>query len=256
MEISPWKQASVGPLSQAWKAIVLILIISAEKFDQAITDYSAGLELKEGLLPTSSRHIAEVHYKLSMVLDLTSGRLSDAITHAQKAFESVESRIASLRDALSGQFPAPPPEGVKGKGKATAKLARDDVFEDMTNSQLESELKELLGLKEDLALKVRASVHSEGSYVHHAGQVEELKASPNEDLGLSAPELAARALDKELSAGTPSTAPTVVTDLTSMVKKKKKKPTIEDTNGGKRKAEGDTESSPIEKKARLDTPEQ
>jgi HAT1-interacting factor 1 len=75
-------------------------------------------------------------------------------------------------------------------------------------------------------------------------------------LGLSAPELAAKALDKELDARTSSTAaPVVVVDLTSMVKKKKKVPPLEDSNSGKRKAEGETETSPIEKKAKLDTPE-
>jgi HAT1-interacting factor 1 len=93
-----------------------------------------------------------------MVLDLTSGRLSDAISHVEKALESVESRMALLRDGLSNQVPAaPPPEeqkpDIKGKGKATAKLARDDP-QSMTKSQMESELKELSGLKDDLALKV------------------------------------------------------------------------------------------------------
>ena len=91
-------------------------------------------------------------------------------------------------------------------------------------------------------------------HAHHSEQVEELKSSPNENLGFSAPELAARALDKELGASTsePPAAPAVVTDLTSMVKKKKKTP-AEDSNSGKRKADGDAESSPIEKKAKLDT---
>ncbi|KAF8745451.1 hypothetical protein AX14_008884 [Amanita brunnescens Koide BX004] len=213
--------------------------LETEKFDQAINDYSQGLELKEELLPISSRHIAEVHYKLSMVLDLTSGRLSDAISHVEKALESVESRMALLRDGLSGQIPASEEQkpDIKGKGKATAKLARDDL-QNMTKSQMESELRELNGLKDDLALKV-----------------EELKSSPNETLGLSAPELAARALDKELDAGASSAAPAVVTDLTSTVKKKKKIPPLEDSNSGKRKAEGDTETSPIEKKVKLDTPD-
>ncbi|KAK2463620.1 hypothetical protein APHAL10511_004371 [Amanita phalloides] len=218
--------------------------LETEKFDQAITDYSAGLKLKEELLPISSRHIAEAHYKLSMVLDLTPGRLSDAITHAKKARESVVSRIALLRDGLSDQSPvALPPEAhnleVKGKGKATPKLAVDDL-EEMTKSQMENELKELNDLKDDLALKV-----------------EELKSSPNEDIGLSAPELAAKALDKELNAGTSSfAAPAVVTDLTSMVKKKKKNPPMEDLSTAKRKAEGDAETSPIEKRAKLHTPEE
>ncbi|KAF8637646.1 hypothetical protein AX17_002714 [Amanita inopinata Kibby_2008] len=219
--------------------------LETEKFDQAITDYSAGLVLKEELLPISSRHIAEAHYKLSMVLDLTSGRLSEAISHAEKALESVESRIALLRDGLSGQVPVLPTESqkkdAKGKGKAAHKLMTDDVVQTMSKSQMENEIKELTGLKDDLALKV-----------------EELKSSPNEDLGLSAPTLAARALDKELNVGSvassTSSAP-VVHDLTSAVKKKKKAPATEESAAAKRKAEGDAEASLIEKKVRLDTPE-
>jgi HAT1-interacting factor 1 len=128
-----------------------------EKFDQAITDYEVGLELKINLLPTSSRQIAEAHYKLSMVLDLTSGRLSDAIIHVQKALESVESRLAELRDGLSGQLPPLPAQTVKdtkGKGKSSGRLVRDDYVQNMSKTQIESEIKELRGLRDDLALKV------------------------------------------------------------------------------------------------------
>ncbi|PFH51968.1 hypothetical protein AMATHDRAFT_2671 [Amanita thiersii Skay4041] len=218
--------------------------LETEKFDQAITDYSAGLKLKEELLPVSSRHIAEAHYKLSMVLDLSSGRLSESIIHAEKALESVASRISELRAGLSGQLSSdgPEKEGTKGKGKATTKLVRDGTIQSMTRPQMESELKELEGLREDLALKV-----------------EELKVSPNENLGLSAPTLAAQALDKELNAGpsTPLPAPAqaTVNDLTSMVKKKKKapEPPAEESAQVKRKADADADTS-TEKKARLDTP--
>ena len=136
-----------------------------EKFDQAITDYSAGLTLKNELLPLSSRQIAEAHYKLSMVLDLTSGRLADAIVHAERALESVETRMAELRDGLNGQLNAPvlkePKKDAKGKGKASGtKLVRDDLVQDMSRPQIEAEIKELEGLKEDLALKVIVNVAS------------------------------------------------------------------------------------------------
>lgn len=132
----------------------------AEKFDQAITDYSAGLALKTDLLPLSSRQIAEAHYKLSIVLDLTSGRLGDSITHAERALDSVEARLAELRAALSGQGYVKPEssgkkEDVKGKGKATSpSLLGTDAIAHMSKSQMEAEEKELQGLREDLALKV------------------------------------------------------------------------------------------------------
>lgn len=148
----------------------------SEKFDQAITDYEAGLALKVKLLPLSSRQIAEAHYKLSMVLDLTSGRLADAIVHAEKALESVESRLVELRDGLSGQSKQEAPEvkkDFKGKGKSTgARLVRDDLVHAMTSNQIEGEIKELSGLKEDLALKVSCPHYAVNTYQYpfHVGR--------------------------------------------------------------------------------------
>ncbi|KAG6890077.1 hypothetical protein C0995_012026 [Termitomyces sp. Mi166 len=213
--------------------------LETEKFNQAITDYQAGLDLKTQLLPISSRQIAEAHYKLSIVLDLTPGRLSDAIIQAEKALESVENRLAELRNGLSDQLPPLPEEekpSAKGKGKSTgSRLVRDELVQNMSKSRIEAELQELSELKEDLALKV-----------------EELKTTPNNsaDGTMSAPAMAAQALDKELNAGSPvvsGTVPAVVNDLTSVVKKKKP--------AEKRKADADAESSSTEKKARIDTPE-
>jgi HAT1-interacting factor 1 len=93
-----------------------------------------------------------------MVLDLTSGRLADAITHAEKALESVRARLTELRDGLNGQLEPPPQEvkkDVKGKGKLTgARLFRGDSVHQMTKVQIENEIKELDELQEDLALKV------------------------------------------------------------------------------------------------------
>ena len=140
----------------------------SEKFDQAISDYTAGLDLKKDLLPLSSRQIAEAHYKLSIVLDLTSGRLGDSITHAERALDSVEARLAELRDTLSGQgLVKPEPEDPKGKGKGKAtgsSLLGDDAISLMTKSQMEAEEKELQGLREDLALKVCAYARAVCSY--------------------------------------------------------------------------------------------
>jgi len=133
---------------------------SLEKFDQAITDYSAGLALKADLLPLSSRQLAEAHYKLSMVLDLTSGRLSDAIIHAEKALKSVLGRISEVKDGLDGKLtPTPVPEHKeldrKGKGKAApVVLASGELVQNLTKSQLEGELRDLESLREDLAAKV------------------------------------------------------------------------------------------------------
>ncbi|KAL5492511.1 hypothetical protein ACEPAI_3958 [Sanghuangporus weigelae] len=212
--------------------------LETEKFDVAIPDYESGLALKSELLPISSRQLAEAHYKLSMVLDLTSGKLSQAIRHAEKALESVETRLAELRIGLSGQLPPlpEPPQAaaskqdVKGKGKAApVRVAQEELVQNMSKSQIEAEIKELEGLHEDLALKV-----------------DELKTNPANEL-TNAPALVAKALDEELNAGTKSgdpSKPLVINDLNQMVRKKKK-PAVEAStttqNGdaemnGKRKA--------------------
>lgn len=131
-----------------------------EKFDQAISDYTAGLQLKIELLPQSSRQIAEAHYKLSIVLDLSSDRQNEAIEHAEKALASVEARLAELRNVISGQVKIEPQaQDAKGKGKGPAsgsRLPGEDSIRKMSKAQMQSEIKELEGLKEDLGMKVRA----------------------------------------------------------------------------------------------------
>ena len=151
----------------------------------------------------------------------------------------------------------PDASDVKGKGKAKGpRILGEDAVQTLSKAEMESELKELEGLKEDLALKV-----------------EELKTTPNEPV-LSAPEMVAKALDKELNAsaatssgsGSKPAAPAQVNDLTGMVKKKKKAaPETVEANGaaapsvsgsgsttGKRKAEDEESASPSEKKVKLD----
>ncbi|KAG2141246.1 hypothetical protein DEU56DRAFT_734341 [Suillus clintonianus] len=214
--------------------------LETEKFDQAITDYSEGLALKIDLLPISSRQIAEAHYKLSIVLDLTSGRLSDAILHAEKALESVDARLAELRDGMDGKLlPVPSQEAKadkKGKGKAVGSGVFADSVRHLTKTQMEAEIKECEGLKEDLALKV-----------------EELKTTPSEPTE-SAPAMAARALDAELNAKPVSVPgqPAVVNDLTSLVVKKKKKAAEVDAPAKRRADDGEDDGSPTAKKAKLE----
>ena len=129
-----------------------------EKLDLAITDFEAALAIKGELLPLSSRQLAEAHYKLSIVLDLTSGRLAQAIHHAEKALESVEARLAEMRNAQNGQVPPMLEEtkaDTKGKGKATAPvIAPKEMVQNMTKNQIEAEIKDLEGLREELALRV------------------------------------------------------------------------------------------------------
>ena len=115
------------------------------------------------MLPLSSRQLAEAHYKLSIALDLTAGRLADAIHHAQRALESIEARLVELQAGLAGTLPPlPEPSDAKDedkdKGKGKAKqvvLAPEELVQNRSRAQIEAEIKELGELKQDLALKVR-----------------------------------------------------------------------------------------------------
>jgi hypothetical protein len=87
--------------------------------------------------------------------------------------------------------------------------------------------------------------------------VEELKMAPNHerDGGLSAPELAQRALDRELNAAPVVRQGMPVNDFTSMVVKKKRKarPVLEASGTvEKRKAEDGEAPTPPDKKVRLE----
>lgn len=83
-----------------------------------------------------------------------------------------------------------------------------------------------------------------------------MKTSPIEEPTDSAPDLVAKALDKELNgAAGASSTPVQVNDLTSIVKKKKKAPDATANGNGstKRKADDDPVGSPGDKKMKLES---
>ena len=144
------------PKLKSFTFLLFVGLWVVEKFEQAITDYSSGIALKTELLPLSSRQLAEGHYKLSIALDLTAGRLADAIHHAQRALESIEARLVELRAGLAGTLPPlPEPSDTNGKGKGKqVTLAQEELVQNRSKAQIEAEIKELGELKQDLALKV------------------------------------------------------------------------------------------------------
>ena len=76
--------------------------------------------------------------------------------HAEKALDSIESRLSDLQSALTdetAQDAVIPIIDIKGKGKA--KLMEADAVSTLSKTQIEGEIKELSSLKGDLALKVR-----------------------------------------------------------------------------------------------------
>ena len=134
------------------------------------------MELKIDILPTSSRQVAEGHLKLALVLDITPGRLADAIHHVELSIASVEARLAELRGGTqthvdaSSSLSSSSGSGsadIKGKGKMK-KLIRDPAVSDMTPSQVEQEIKDLEGMKQELLLKVSRCLYSPfTSLTHH-----------------------------------------------------------------------------------------
>lgn len=131
--------------------VVLIKCRCLEKFDQAISDYTSGLAIKTQLLPFHSRGVCEAHYRLSLVLDLTPGKLSEGVRHIEQAIASLQARISVIKERLET------PVDVKGKGKGV--LTRD-VLDTMDEDALKAELKDVEELLKDLTLKVRL-IHPE-----------------------------------------------------------------------------------------------
>lgn len=125
------------------------------------------------------------------MLDLSSGRLEEAIGHAEKAVECVDARLAELREAQNrangldkeeggGQAEGAAEEKAdgatadaeandqadgqteakekseKGKGKQKPQsLLPEDDLQNLTAAQLAAEVRELEGLRGELGMKVR-----------------------------------------------------------------------------------------------------
>ena len=90
---------------------------------------------------------------------MTPGQLSSAISHVEKALQSVEARVEELRvgpqQRSAPPSSAPDPKG-KGKGKVVASsLLKGDSVHDLSPQEIEAELKEMDELRSDLMLKVR-----------------------------------------------------------------------------------------------------
>lgn len=135
-----------------------------EKFDQAIVDYEAALNIKVKILPTSNRQIAEAHFRLSLAYDMTSGKLEKQIEHVEKALESVKTRLQILRDLLPKASESKPvvEADAKGKGKSTTVqenplgwTPKIESLENMTKGEIEAEVKDVTSLSEELEMKVR-----------------------------------------------------------------------------------------------------
>ena len=96
------------------------------------------------------------------MLDLTAGRLVEAIHHARRAPKSIKACLEELHAGLAGTLaPLPEPstsatDDAKGKGKQGALvLAPDGQVQNWSKTQIKADIEELGELKQDLALKAR-----------------------------------------------------------------------------------------------------
>ena len=128
-----------------------------EKFDQAVGDYTSGLNLKQKILPAHSRQIAEAHYRLSLALDLTPGKLAYAVEQAEKAVASVDARLELLNkaqgkasDTDAAMVESMAPVGAHGM---IGSLANDGI-DGLSKTQLQAQLKEFQEMRTELAAKV------------------------------------------------------------------------------------------------------
>ncbi|CAE6413077.1 unnamed protein product [Rhizoctonia solani] len=237
-------------LSEAYMSLGDVSL-ETEKFEQAISDYTSGLNIKTQLLPFYSRQICEVHYRLCLVFDLTSNKMNEAIRHIEQAISSLQARVTVIKDHLES------PQDTKGKGKGKG-IAVNDPIDTMDEAQLQAELKDVEELLKDLSLK-------------H----EDMKAvpEPQNQIPVDEAEGVKQALDDWLkpslpAAEVPPQMDGPVNDLSKLVKKKKKPASSAapetETSGsgaapapvatGKRKVEIEAvadEASPVEKKVKL-----
>ncbi|EJU03524.1 hypothetical protein DACRYDRAFT_49750 [Dacryopinax primogenitus] len=174
--------------------------LETEKFDQALLDYTSALKQKSELLPISSRQIAEVHYKLTIVCDLTVGKLQEAITHAEGAKQSLEARLVLLKAAQEQQTL---PVEANGNGKQTLASKEQAGINAMSKEELAAEIKDIEELRGEMTAKI-----------------DDLSQAPEQRE--SAPDAANRALDELLGGPSSSLKDAIVNDLTGVVKKKKK----------------------------------
>ncbi|KAG8689667.1 hypothetical protein FRC11_001335 [Ceratobasidium sp. 423] len=234
-------------LSEAYMSLGDVSL-ETEKFEQAISDYTSGLNIKTQLLPFYSRQVCEAHYRLGLVFDLTPNKMSEAIRNIEQAISSLQARVTVIKDRLE----SPPDTKGKGKGKG---IAVNDPIDTMDEAQLQAELKDVEELLRDLSLK-------------H----EDMKAVPEPQNQVDDAVGVKQALDDWLkpslpAAEVPPQMDGPVNDLSKLVKKKKKPaasttPETETSGSGaaptavavgKRKVEIEEadEASPVEKKVKL-----
>ncbi|KAI8083278.1 uncharacterized protein B0P05DRAFT_536773 [Gilbertella persicaria] len=174
--------------------------LETEKFNEALADYEKAISIKQSVLESDNRELAEAHYKYALALEFSTEKANEAVPELQKAVQVLQNRVEKLETS----------EG-KGKGKETevSKGASDEILE----------IKELIT---DMQLKIEDLEQRQATE-------KEAEALLKAMLGYGKEKTEA----KQISASTP------VNDLTTLVKRKVKEVTKEeqDTKDKKQKLE-------------------
>ncbi|KAK9136431.1 hypothetical protein Syun_015761 [Stephania yunnanensis] len=121
--------------------------LEREDIETSLNDYMTALSMLERLVEKDSRHIAELNFRICLVLEVGS-RAKEAIPFCEKAISVCKARILRLTDEVKGA--APPAE--------TAVSAVDQVDKavdaSLSDSDKEAEITTLTGLSSELEKKL------------------------------------------------------------------------------------------------------
>jgi HAT1-interacting factor 1 len=121
-------------------SLVELILCDAENFPQAVSDYTSSLSIKMKLLPSSSRELASVHYRLATVLEFTPQRRGDSLKHVQSALSAFKERKSQLQAAISSP--------------SDTNISIEEDVKKMSTKQRADELSDVQGLIGDLESKI------------------------------------------------------------------------------------------------------
>lgn len=117
--------------------------LEREDIETSLSDYSSALSIVERLVEADSRRIAELNFRICVVLEVSS-KPAEAIPYCQKAISVCRSRVQRLKDEANVTKSAPT-EVANGEQKA-------DQGPDVSDK--EAEIETLSGLMSDLEKKL------------------------------------------------------------------------------------------------------
>ncbi|XP_051866772.1 LOW QUALITY PROTEIN: nuclear autoantigenic sperm protein [Pristis pectinata] len=199
--------------------------IESENYIQAIEDFNECLNIQEKHLDPHNRLLAETHYQLGLAYSFNNQH-DFSLKHFKESFSVIEKRLAMLTERI---------EKAEERGKSPAKDS-DAVSED---KQEVEELKELLP---EIKAKIEDAEESKDGKATKALQ-ETLSRTPafsvTESIAISAP---ASAMQAGKTDEPPSSSSNSVSNISHLVRKKRKPEDCERDNKDPKKAKQEESS--------------